>query len=349
MGIEEQVLGAVPQRPRVLPGLSVVLRRPGELQIGTDPRHAVVIDDLPAAFVDELLVLDGQNTVAELGERVAARDGDPTEFVDLLTRLAEVGLVDDAVVVPGRLVPETTSRALRTGRSGAHVPAARDRCSVVVHGNGRIAVAVASLLGAAGVGRVHVVATGAVAPEDTGCGYLESDVGGPRREAAVAAVRRAAPDVRTGCCATISAPDFVVLADSLVPPPDLVDSLMVEGTPHLVVRVREGTGVIGPLVVPGRTSCVRCADLHRTDRDPCWPAVALQLADRTQPADLAAASATAALAVGQVLSALDQSLTTKHPPPTANATLELDPVLGVVERRTWLPHPACGCSSGSPV
>jgi bacteriocin biosynthesis cyclodehydratase domain-containing protein len=344
MGIDEQDLTTLQRRPRVLPGLSVVLRRPGELQIGTDPRHAVVIDDLPAAFVDELLALDGQHTVAELGERIAAREEDRAEFLDLLARLEAVGLVDDVVAIPGRLVPETTSRALRTGRSGALLPTARGRASVVVHGNGRIAVAVGSLLAAAGVGRVHVVAGGAVAPEDTGCGYLDADVGRPRRDAAVDAVRRASSDVRTGWS---TVPDFVVLADALVPPPELVNVLMAGGTPHLVVRVREGTGVIGPLVVPGRTSCVRCADLHRTDRDPCWPAVAVQLADRTQPADLAAASATAALAAGQVLGALDQALSDQVAPPTWNATLELDPVLGTVERRTWHPHPACGCGSGA--
>ena len=346
MMIEEHTL---PHRPRVLPGLSVALRKPGELQIGTDPRHAVVIDDLPAAFVDELMTLDGLLTVAELGERVAARDEDAAEFVNLLTRLTAVGLVDDAVSIPGRLVPETTSRALRTGRSGVSVPHSRERAAVVVHGNGRIAVAVASLLAAAGVGRVHVASTGVVAPEDTGCGYLDGDVGRPRRDAAADALRRASLEVRTGWNGATSVPEFVVLADSLVPPQELVITLMGEGTPHLVVRVREGIGVIGPLVVPGRTSCVRCADLHRTDRDPCWPAVALQLADRTQPADVTAASAAAALAVGQVLGALDQPIADQGPPPTWNATLELDPVLGVVERRTWLPHPACGCASASAV
>ncbi|PRY29152.1 thiamine biosynthesis protein ThiF [Umezawaea tangerina] len=333
------------RRPRVLPGLPVLLRRAGEVQIGTDPRHAVVVDDLPPPFVDELLALDGRHTVAELGERLAAKDADPAEFLHLLDQLAEVGLVDDAVPVPGRLTADTTSRALRTGRSGTGIVAARDKLAVVVHGNGRIAVATASLLAAAGVGRVHLVAAGRVGPEDTGSGYLDVDVGRPRREAAVDAIGRASGDVRTGWLTSTGAPDLVVLADSLVPPPALLNTLMLEGTQHLVVRAREGIGVVGPLVVPGRTSCVRCAHLHRSDQDGAWAACATQLADRTQPTDLATAAACAALAVGQVLSALDPAEVGLSPPTTWNATLEVQPQLGVLERRPSDPHVSCGCGS----
>jgi len=333
------------RRPRVLPGLPVLLRCEGEVQIGTDPRHAVVVDDLPPPFVDELLSLDGRHTVAELGERLAARDTDPAKFLSLLDELEEVGLVDEMVPVPSRLSAETTSRALRTGRSGTGIVATRGRLAVVVHGNGRIGVAIASMLAAAGVGRVHIVASGRVGPEDVGTGYLETDVGRPRRDAAVDAVERACGDVRTGWLTSTGAPDMVVLTDSLVPPPQLLNSLMAEGTQHLVVRVREGTAVVGPLVVPGRTSCVRCSHLHRADRDGAWPAVATQLADRTQPADVASAAVCAALAVGQVLAALDPVAVGLSPPTTWNTALEAHPQLGVVERVDCPPHPSCICGS----
>ncbi len=333
------------RRPRVLPGLPVLLRRKGEVQIGTDPRHAVVVDDLPHPFVDELMALDGRHTVAELGERLAAKDVDPAEFLHLLDQLAEVGLVDEAVPVPGRLVADTTSRALRTGRPGTGTVLGRDRLAVVVHGNGRIAVATAALLAASGIGRVHVVASGRVGPEDTGSGYLDTDVGRPRREAAVDAIDRASGDVRTGWMTSTGAPDMVVLTDSLVPPPQLLNTLMLEGTQHLVVRTREGTAVIGPLVVPGRTSCVRCTHLHRTDRDAGWPAVATQLADRTQPSDVTSAALCASLAVGQVLAALDPVEVGLSPPTTWNAALEANPQLGLLERVDHPPHPACTCGS----
>ncbi len=66
------------------------------------------------------------------------------------------------------------------------------------------------------------------------------------------------------------------------------------------VRVRDGTGLVGPLVIPGMTSCLRCADLHRSDRDAAWPAVAAQLRDAVGSADRATMLATAALALSQV-------------------------------------------------
>jgi hypothetical protein len=31
---------------------------------------------------------------------------------------------------------------------------------------------------------------------------------------------------------------------------------MRQGVPHLAVRVRDGTGLVGPLVIPGMTSCL---------------------------------------------------------------------------------------------
>lgn len=94
--------------------------------------------------------------------------------------------------------------------------------------------------------------------------------------------------------------DLVVLSDYLVADPHMVRDLHTERVPHLPVRVRDGTGMVGPLVVPGVTSCLGCADLHRSDRDAAWPAIAAQLRDTVGVADRATLLATAALALSQV-------------------------------------------------
>ena len=49
--------------------------------------------------------------------------------------------------------------------------------------------------------------------------------------------------------------DLVVLSDSPVADPRMVRELHSRGVPHLAVRVRDGTGLVGPLVIPGVTSC----------------------------------------------------------------------------------------------
>ncbi len=48
----------------------------------------------------------------------------------------------------------------------------------------------------------------------------------------------------------------MVLTDFLVSDPRVVRDLHAAGVPHLPVRVRDGTGLVGPLVVPGVTSCL---------------------------------------------------------------------------------------------
>ena len=92
----------------------------------------------------------------------------------------------------------------------------------------------------------------------------------------------------------------MVLSDYLVADPRMLRDLHSQGVAHLPVRVRDGTGLVGPLVIPGVTSCLGCADLHRRDRDAAWPAVAAQLRDTVGVADRATLLATAALALSQV-------------------------------------------------
>src|SRR5699024_607133 len=133
---------------------------------------------------------------------------------------------------------------------------------------------------------------------------------------------------------------------AIVPDPQLARELFADGVPHLPIRVRDGIGIVGPLVIPGKTSCLRCAHLHRTDLDPCWPAVATQLAGRTRPTELSSVHALASLATGQVLRALNPA---DRAPNAWNATLEVDPFEGEIQRRPWEPHPhrPCGAVHGA--
>ncbi len=50
--------------------------------------------------------------------------------------------------------------------------------------------------------------------------------------------------------------DLVVLSDNLVADPRILRDLHSQGVAHLSVRVRDGIGLVGPLVIPGVTSCL---------------------------------------------------------------------------------------------
>jgi bacteriocin biosynthesis cyclodehydratase domain-containing protein len=117
-----------------------------------------------------------------------------------------------------------------------------------------------------------------------------------------------------------------------------------QGVAHLAVRVRDGTGLVGPLVIPGVTSCLRCADLHRRDRDAAWPAVAAQLRDTVGVADRATLLATAALALSQVNRVIGAVRGSESEPPASlNATVEFDVHSGSIVARHWPKHPLCSC------
>ena len=138
--------------------------------------------------------------------------------------------------------------------------------------------------------------------------------------------------------------DLVVLSDNLVADPRMLRDLHNQGVAHLAVRVRDGTGLVGPLVVPGVTSCLGCADLHRRDRDAAWPAVAAQLRDTVGVADRATLLATAALALSQVNRVIGAIRGSNSDPPTSlNATLEFDVHAGSIVVRQWPKHPLCSC------
>src|SRR5206468_257741 len=122
---------------------------------------------------------------------------------------------------------------------------------------------------------------------------------------------------------------------------DVRDALHAREAAHLQVAVTPRAGVVGPLVVPFVSSCLACCDLHRRDRDPAWPALAVQLTlPRRHPrsGEIAVCAAIAGIAAGQALAFLDGEL-----PAVLEGTLELHPPDWRVRRRSWPAHPDCGC------
>jgi bacteriocin biosynthesis cyclodehydratase domain-containing protein len=319
-------------RPALKAGLLPVWRDRETVQVGIDSRRAVALTGMSRAA----LVLDLLDGSRDRDQVIAAAvaEGIPERVTDqILTLLAAGGALDDFPVAAMSALPhdrrqrmgaELAAASLARGHSdaGAAALVRRDAAHVQIYGPGRISASITDILETSGLGRVSVCDLVRPARPGSGLGGT-GDRRGP-----------AAPGPR---------PDLAILVG--YQDPELPRRLTRADVPHLAVTAEEAIGVVGPLVRPGQTACLRCIDLTRTALDPAWPLILAQLVRRTDSpsaCDAALTAAVAAQASTQALAFVDRAPT---PGPAENGTLELVLPAWQWRRRTWPQHPACTCRS----
>jgi hypothetical protein len=217
----------------------------------------------------------------------------------------------------------------------------RGAARVLVAGHAWLGALVAAALGTSGIGHLDPALDGWTRVDDAMLGgLLPADTHRSRASAAADAVRRVAPEavltpLREGTAT------FVVRVGSRPGSALATRGVRQRTAPRLDVYLRDGIVIVGPLVVPGRSPCGDCLELHRRDRDTGWPALAAQLAtgrDGTEACAVTTALAGAAYAVEEVLRYTDG-----RPVRTLGATVEVAGP-GAGRRRSWPPHPWCDCS-----
>jgi len=356
-------------RPALKPGLLPVWRDRNTLQIGIDPRRAVALTGMAGmAFVINLL--DGSRDRAQVIQAAVACGVPERTMERVLALLAVAGALDDFPAgtlqllshpLRARLAGElaTVSLAHRDSDGGARTLARRLAAQVRIHGNGRVAGTVAGLLKASGIGRVADVGNaqpgnaqpGTAQPGTAQPGTAQPGTAQPgTAQPGTAQPGTAQPGTaqpgkaRRGAAGADKArPDLAVLVGRQ--PLEVRDSLMREQLPHLAASADEAIGIVGPLVIPGRTACLRCLDVTRADLDPAWPLILAQLAGR-EPEPLACdaplAAAVAAQAAAQALAYIDRTVTAVA---VTGATLELVLPGWQWRRRTWPRRRDCSCGS----
>ncbi|MFN8075844.1 MAG: hypothetical protein U0Q15_10555 [Kineosporiaceae bacterium] len=279
--------------------------------MGASPGVAAVLAGLTAE--DRALL----RRWAEGGE---AEEPAPDRAAVLLDLLVRVGMVDsgprpdpspttpDVAWLSADPAADALSWGLALGRPGADVLARRTERSVAVVGQSRVATALAHLLRLAGV---PTAAASPPRPTVPGAGALD-----------------------------VLAHDLIVVVHAGAADADATAPLVCGDVPHLSLVVREIDGVVGPLVVPGRTACLSCLDHHRTREDPQWPEVVRQLsAAPPGPSETTLTALLSGAAAGLALEYLDARGPWGRPATTVQLGLG---GLGHA-RRTWQPHPDCGC------
>jgi bacteriocin biosynthesis cyclodehydratase domain-containing protein len=324
-----------PARPVLSPAARRLWRDGDTLQLGGPSGRAVVLEGA-GALKPLLPLLDGTRTCAQVVlESGDARTGEVLE----LLRAAGLLLDADDLHPTGldraerdRLAPDVATLSLLHGRGAGSALLSRRAARVVVHGARRVGAPLAALLSAAGVGTVDVRDDQPARLSDTSVGGLTPlDLGRPRAQALAGRLRSVG---------SARPPALVVLTDDSAAQTAAV--LVPARTPHLLARVDEHVGTVGPLVLPGRSACLRCLDLTRSLLDPGWPAMAAQLEQPrrgTPPCDGVLAVAVASQAALQVLELLEGGT-----PASVSGTLELEIPGWRWRRRSWPQHPGCPCA-----
>jgi bacteriocin biosynthesis cyclodehydratase domain-containing protein len=302
-----------------------VLRRSAtELQVGLDPARAVVLPDRPEVRA----VLDALRSPGRPVGEQEEYDGRTLEL------LADSGLLVDAdLLLP--LAPAPPG-----GEPGASRVSRADVAALAAHAGDRAA----ALLASRATAEVDVASVGsaeAATVVTSLVGLLTAAGLRPR----VLPHGQPPPDL------AIDPPDgrrSGVLVAVGEPAREDLDAWLRTGTPHLVVRLTEGSAVIGPFVLPGETACLRCVDAHHTDVDPAWPLLVTQQAAAVgrvredtlpEPVDTTLATLAFAWAARDLVSRAEG-----HRPATASTTIRLDPHVSSLATHRWPRHPACGCA-----
>ena len=268
----------------------------------------VVVDRVTRSHVAWMTSLDGLASPLDLEESLTIPDHEARRLV---RAMLAAGAIDDAARIPEQVRwASQDQRDAATGRFAVALRTTRDLDAAyrTLEARDRCTVA--------------ITGSGAVA------------------DALAAALAAAGLAVGDAVHATVA-----VLADASHPDvPGGFDHLL-QDLPHLHLGVLGDRAVVGPLVVPGLTSCLRCAHLHRRDADAAWPLLAVQWAHAVRamscpPQDPLLVQLAATHAAVLVRRWTDAPGT---PEDWSGYALDLRLPDGIARRVDRPPHPLCGC------
>lgn len=253
---------------------------------------------------------------------------------------------------------------------GADILAARANVRVQISGRNRIATLLHSLLLASGVSLVELkdrFDRASIGDSDIGTStitakeYAENFYGhlqSHRRAISLFPLNRSTNYLKSsknsmGESADSNKQVALIIHSGPIDIEDLLDWLTA-GLAHFVIQSPIADEItMGPLVLPGGTPCLRCADLNQIDRVGYSSADRISLTDTPEIA-MVGAHFVASLAASQILNFIDSIRVTSSPSdqlisgqswPIARTTTVNLQNLQQPQIHTITPHPLCGCQT----
>jgi len=323
-------------RPCLKNGLLYVQRSDGFF-VGRREEGLIFPDTLASRVIP---LLSGKYSCQEIALLL---DQDCADIVEIMDELDRAKLLDheEPSYSGSENWPELQMITHRPGvvDGGRKILKARALVRIDIYGCGLIGAGLARILAASGIGQLGLIDQRNITSQHLPVSTLAS-VG---LNAATELERSLARDYPKVLDKKIPEPDLVIITRT--PSPIEILTWMNSSRPHLLVESRGDCVEVGPLVIPGRSSCLRCLTLDRLDRDPNWYSIDLcGQVEYEPPAALAQiAAGLSALAALVQVDAAESVTGLAGSMGLTDTTLRIDGAMQI-SALTRRRHPRCGCS-----
>ena len=309
------------------PELGIFWRSRTDLQIGLDPRAAVVVEGLSVTEQELVSFLSTPRTEPEI-DGLASRKGiEAGRVSEILMMLSRAGVLLSYGT-------DHCDKALKLSGSSPQ----RDHHSVLIERLDVMGVSIGLALARAGVGAIVFHDRTPISSSDHPALYPRWE-GSSRYHGFLFAVRQVAPGIRV-----TGEPDMAVLSGSRIINPNEAMPHMFAGLPHLLVWTEDVDVCVDPLVQPRRSACAGCVYQHLLESDPAWRLLLPQALSASSliPEQSSLAAATA-LSVRAILTQLDHGANRME-----NRQYRIAPLPGSMVEVQIPPHQGCGCTAELP-
>ena len=341
--------------PQLAPGVHFFERDGLQIQIGINPKSALILEKSTGSQIFKLL--SGTNSVSQICSKLNSAGFTKNSGENFLQHLEELGLLisgpttqtyDDKNPVSGvqRL------NLNRETASNHHAMKKRITCEIALHGAGRLGTTLGLLLVSSGYPNVTVHDSQLVKEDDlTPWGASRVDIGNRRDHT----LRNLMERMIRGVSAHQNSLRFqaqhrieILLPDQRADFPWIdatsADAFAAKDISYLFAATSSSAAVISSIITPGEQPCLRCLHLHRCDQDSAWARINLQVAahNALDTAPIALVVRTALLVQETIDRWVDQDFTSDPSVATSGLMqLSLNPAKD--ETNPTYFQPGCGC------